>query len=337
MAVSFVAFASTATFTVQEATTLLVVAVTRNAAVGAGATATWDGIALSVANNANDWTQVFYLVDPPAGEGEVIVTGASVEFILSGQYEADGALSFGSAQEGDDNDSFSFSPTGSALMVYSIIAFTTSHTPLASNTERFDTDGSYYCDRIVGSGGTYSVGIASGDEPAGVGALFNEAAAGVEVSAATLTLPSLELTGSATVAVAVGNSTLTLPNIELSGSATVAVGVSAATLTLPSLELSGSATVAVAVSAATLTLPALELSGQAFTEETVEVSAATLTLPALTLSGTITLEAGVGEPVALVTVRSGAASASVSGGGALASGGGGGATAFVRQGSSVVQ
>jgi hypothetical protein len=150
------------------ATYLLVVAAYRSAAVGSGATATFNGSAMSVANNSNAWVQLFYMFNPPEVNGVVSVTGASISEIVTAQYE--NVDSFSTSAQGSV-DSHSFSPGRRALLVFGM-ASTGGSTPLADTEERYDTGGDCYSDRIVTTGGTFEVGASDGSDPDSAAALF---------------------------------------------------------------------------------------------------------------------------------------------------------------------
>jgi hypothetical protein len=264
-----------------NANRLVVVSVCRGAAVGSGSTATYAGGAMSVANNSNPWTQIFYVFNPPVDSNPVVVSGTNITSVTCTIY--DNVASFHSSAQGSTL-SQSLSPTRRALLAFSMSSGGGGITPLADTTERFDTGGDYYADRIVTAAGTFSVGASTGSDPDSAAAAFLGLAdgSGVDIDPGTLTYPGLDLSGSFTVALTVTGS-LTLPGLDLSGSETTAV-VASGSLTLPSLDLSGSETTAVQASG-TLTLPSLDLSGS---ETTAIVAQGSLALPALQLSGSET-------------------------------------------------
>lgn len=190
MAIAFVSFSSGTSgrnIEIVSGTTLLVVGVCRNDAVGSGTTASLGATTLDVANNANDWTQVHYIIDPPVGTAAVAATGTNITNVFAAHYSGD--LSFVSAAQGSVS-SHSFSPTDPALMVFAQSSSSTSHTPLTNNTERYDVSGDYFCDRIEASGGTYSVGVSSSTDPDSTAALFTEASGASLTATAAFTAQS---------------------------------------------------------------------------------------------------------------------------------------------------
>jgi hypothetical protein len=179
----FTSGANTLSVTVESDADILIVGCNRNAATGAGATATYGGVAMQVANNSNDWAQLFYMLNPPAGTANVVVSGTNITSVHAARYSGNAA--FNSSAQGGAL-SHSFSPAGAALMPFTM-AFAGNGTPLAGTLERFDTGGDYYADRVVNAGGTFSVGCSAGDFPDSAAALFDAVVGSVDVTGAVTT------------------------------------------------------------------------------------------------------------------------------------------------------
>lgn len=217
-------------------TTLLVLSVCRNDATGAGSSATLGGVGLNVANNSNDWTQQFYMLNPPEGIAAIAASGSNITNIIATQYT--GVSEFVSSQQGSVL-SHSFSPSRACLMTFSM-AFAGGGTPLAGTEERFDTGGDYYGDRIESAGGTFSVGCSAGGFPDSTAALFLAPDSGDEPNSATMALVGVPVAGSGTGSARL-TSTMALTGAPVAGSGTGSVRLTA-TMALTGAPVAGSGT-----------------------------------------------------------------------------------------------
>lgn len=224
--------------TVPAGTDRLLVAVAEYSSTNAAQSATYGGVAMSVANNANGFVQIFYMLNPPAGSATLAVTGSSVDTVVAAHYT--GVGSFQSGQQASAA-SASFSPNAGGLVVFGMEATSTSHTPLAGTNERVDSAGTYYGDRIVSGSGSVTVGVSSATSPDYAGAIFLDS---VNASG-TPTAPSPSGSGSATPGTGVAG-TPTAPSPTGSGSVDIIVSASG---TPSAPHPTGAGTPAVVVSA----------------------------------------------------------------------------------------
>jgi hypothetical protein len=201
--------------------------------------ATYGGVAMSVATTADGFVQIFYQLAPPVGTATLAVTGTSVDTVIAAHYSGIG--SFQSAQVGT-TASASFSPNTGGVIVFGMEASSTSHTPLSGTNERFDSGGAYYGDNLVSSSGSVSVGVSTATSPDYAGAIFLNS---VNASG-TPTAPSPVGSGSASAGTS-ASGTPTAPHPTVSGTATVTVAASG-TPTAPSPVGSGTPAVVVAAS-----------------------------------------------------------------------------------------
>lgn len=231
--------AASRSVTVAAGTDRLLVAVALSTADTAARSATYNGVAMQVAQTDNGWAQIFYMLSPPVGSATLAVTGANVSTVVAAHYTGVGSFHLG--QEATGAASASFAPTMGGLIVFGMVASSTSHTPVASTNERLDSGGDYYADRIVAAGGSVTVGVSSATDPDYAGAIFRDS---VNVSG-TLTAPLPTVTGSTTgfdgPEVDVGGS-IAAPRPSVSGSVSIIVGVSG-NISAPSPTVSGAVAV----------------------------------------------------------------------------------------------
>lgn len=230
--------AASRSVTVPAGTDRLLVAVAEYSSSNAAQSATYGGVAMSVASTANGFVQIFYMLNPPVGSATLAVTGTSVDTVVAAHYT--GVGSFQSGQQASAA-SASFSPNAGGLIVFGMEASSTSHTPLAGTNERVDSAGTYYADRIVTGSGAVTVGVSTATSPDYAGAIFLDS---VNASG-TPTAPSPSGSGSATPGTG-ASGTPTAPVATASGSADVIVSASG-TPTAP--HPTGAGTPAVVVSA----------------------------------------------------------------------------------------
>jgi hypothetical protein len=227
--------------TVPAGTDRLLVAVALYGSTNAAQSATYGGVAMSVASNANGFVQIFYMLNPPAGSATLAVTGSSVDTVVAAHYT--GVGSFQSGQQASVA-SASFSPNAGGVIVFGMEATSTSHTPLAGTNERLDSAGTYYADRIVSSSGSVTVGVSTATGPDYAGAIFLDS---VNASG-TPTAPSPAGSGAASAGTS-ASGTPTAPSPAGSGSVAITVSASG-TPTAPSPAGSGTPAVVVSASGA---------------------------------------------------------------------------------------
>lgn len=288
---------------VTAGTSLLILAICRNDAVGAGSSATLGGVGLNVANNSNDWTQMFYMLNPPEGIAAIAASGSNITNIIAVQYT--GVSEFVSAQQGSVL-SHSFNPARAAVMPFSM-SFAGGGTPLADTTERFDTGGDYYADRIVASGGTgIAVGCSAGSAPDSVAALFLAPESGDEPNAGTMALTGVAATGSGTGAARL-TSTAALTGVPAAGTGTAAARLTS-TAAFTGAPVAGSGTGSVRLTS-TATLIGVPAAGSGSGSAQLN---ATQSLVGIPTAGTGTASARLASSAALVGVPvSGTGTASV--------------------------
>jgi hypothetical protein len=239
--VSVTTGAASRSVTVPAGTDRLLVVVALYSSSNAAQSATYGGAAMSVANTANGFVQVFYMLAPTVGAATLSVTGSSVDTVVAAHYT--GVGSFQSGQQASAA-SASFSPNTGGVVVFGMEAVSTTHTPLANTNERYDSGGGYYADRLVTSSGAVTVGVSSATSPDYAGAIFLDA--GVNASG-TPTAPSPSGSGAADIVVA-ASGTPTAPHPTASGAANINVVSVAGTPSTPSPTASGAAAVVVSVS-----------------------------------------------------------------------------------------
>jgi hypothetical protein len=235
--------------TVPAGTDRLLVVVALYASTNAAQSATYGGVAMSVATTANGFVQIFYMLAPTAGSATLTVTGSSVDTVVAAHYT--GVGSFQSGQQASAA-SASFSPNTGAVIVFGMEATSTAHTPVANTNERYDTGGGYYADRLVTGSGAVTVGVSSATAPDYAGAIFLDA--GVNASG-TPTAPSPAGAGAADIVVA-ASGTPTAPHPTASGGANINVVSVAGAPSAPRPTAAGAANVVVSASGSvTLTAP----------------------------------------------------------------------------------
>lgn len=214
--------------TVAAGTDRILVAVALSSASTSARTATYNGVSMSVASTANGWAQIFYMLSPPVGTATLAISGANISEVVAAHYT--GVGSFQSGQQAS-TASASFAPNMGGLIVFGMVAGSTSHTPLASTTERLDSGGDYYADRIVTGSGSVNVGVSSATDPDYAGAIF---------------LNSVNASGaaSAPVATAAGAATVTPLVVTVSGAATAPAPTASGSVNVNVVSVSGSVTAA---------------------------------------------------------------------------------------------
>lgn len=235
----------------------VLIAVAYSSAASVARSATYGGVAMSVATTDNDWVQIFYMLDPPEGAATLAVTGTSISVVLAAHYTGIDSFQAGSAQENTGTPSGSFSPTRAALIVTGISSGSASHTPVASTTERYDSGGDWYGERIVAGSGAVTVGASAATDPDFAGAIFLEPVAAVSVSG-TPAAPKPTVAGTASVVVA-ATGTPAAPKPTVSGTASVVVSTSG-TPAAPRPTATGTASV-VASASGTPSAPPPTVSG----------------------------------------------------------------------------
>jgi hypothetical protein len=228
--------------TVPAGTDRLLVAIALSSASTAARTATYNGVSMSVATTANGWVQIFYTLAPTVGSATLAVSGSNISEVIAAHYT--GVGSFQSGQQAS-TASASFSPSWGGVIVFGMVAGTTSHTPLASTTERLDSGGDYYADRIVTGSGSVNVGVSSATDPDYAGAIFLDSV----LASGTPTAPAPAAAGAATITVA-ASGTATAPHPTASGSASVNVVSVSGSVTAALPSVGGLAEVVVSVSGA---------------------------------------------------------------------------------------
>lgn len=236
--------AASRSVTVAAGTDRLLVAVAFSSAATGARSATYNGVAMSVATTANQWVQIFYMLSPPVGSATLAVTGANISTVLAAHYTGIG--SFQAAQQATGVASASFSPNAGGLIVYGQSAGSTSHTAVASTNERHDSGGDWYGDRIVASSGSVTVGTTSATDPDYAGAIFLDS---VGVSGA-INAPKATSAGSAEP----------ITDVSVSGAVTAPVPTVSASLGIV-VSASGAVTAPVATSAGTAAYPTVSVSG----------------------------------------------------------------------------
>lgn len=187
--------AASRSVTVAAGTDRILVAVALSSASTGARTATYNGVSMSVANTANGWAQIFYMLAPPVGTATLAVSGANISTVVAAHYTGIG--SFQSGQQAS-TASATISPNWGGLVVFGMVAATSSHTPLASTTERLDSGGDYYADRIVTGSGSVTVGVSSATDPDHAAAAFLDSV--LASGAFTVSAPSASGAAAITVA-----------------------------------------------------------------------------------------------------------------------------------------
>lgn len=283
--VSVTTGAASRSVTVPAGTDRLLVVVALYSSSNAAQSATYGGVSMSVANTANGFVQIFYLLAPTAGAATLTVTGSSVDTVVAAHYT--GVGSFQSGQQATGVASASFSPNTGGVVVFGMEAVSTTHTPVANTNERYDTGGGYYADRIVASSGAVTVGVSSATSPDYAGAIFLDA--GVNGSG-TPTAPAPTVAGAAAITV-VASGSAAVPAPTVSGNVNVNVVSVAGTPTLPHPTVAGAATVIVSVSGS-VTMPSPSAAG-----ESVGSTHANALVTARGARGAVT----IAQPLALIT------------------------------------
>lgn len=253
--VSFTTGVASRSVTVPAGTDRLLVAIAHSSASTAARTATYNGVSMSVASTANGWTQIFYMLNPPAGSATMAVTGANISSVVAAHYT--GVGSFQSGQAGSVA-SASFSPNMGGAIIFGMVASTTTHTPVASTNER--QEGSdYYADRLVTTSGSVTVGVSSATDPDYAGAIFGDSVN----SSGSINAPVATSTGTATPVTSVSVSgSVNAPKASSAGTAVPIVGVPVdvtGSLNAPVATSTGSASVIVSVSGS-VTAPVASIS-----------------------------------------------------------------------------
>jgi len=251
--VSVTTGAASRSVTVAAGTDRILVAVALYSSTNTAQSATYNGVAMSVANTANGFVQVFYMLSPPVGSATLAVTGSSVDTVVAAHYT--GVGSFQGGQQATGVPSASFSPNTGGVIVFGMEAVSTTHTPVANTNERYDTGGGYYADRLVTGAGAVTVGVSTATSPDYAGAIFLDAgvnasgtpsaplpgvsgAAGIEVSASgSAAAPAPTASGSVNVNVVSVAGSVSAPHPSVSGAAGVSVSVSGSvTVAAPTVD-----------------------------------------------------------------------------------------------------
>jgi hypothetical protein len=273
--------------TVPAGTDRILVAVALYSSTNTAQSATHNGVAMSVANTANGFVQVFYMLSPPVGSATLAVTGSSVDTVVAAHYT--GVGSFQSGQQASVA-SASFSPNTCGVVVFGMEATSTTHTPVANTNERYDSGGGYYADRIVTGSGAVTVGVSSATGPDYAGAIFLDA--GVNASGPP-SAPAPAVSGAATITVSASGGSVAAPHPSAAGGANVAVVSVAGTPSAPHPTAAGVARSIISVSGSvTVAAPAA----------TGRVSTATHPRAVVSAKGPHTSSL-VREPVSLFTAR----------------------------------
>lgn len=285
--VSVTTGAASRSVTVPAGTDRILVVVALYSSTNAAQSATYGGVSMSVANTANGFVQVFYMLSPTVGAATLAVTGSSVDTVVAAHYT--GVGSFQSGQQATGVASASFSPNTGGVVVFGMEAVSTAHTALANTNERYDTGGGYYADRLVTSSGAVTVGVSSATSPDYAGAIFLDA--GVNASG-TPTVAAPSVSGAASIVVSASGSTAA-PAPTAAGEANVAVVSVAGSTSAPRPAVSGAAVAIISVSGS-VTVPAPTADGR--------VSAATHPRSVASAKGPHT-SSTVREPVSRFTAR----------------------------------
>jgi hypothetical protein len=250
--VSVTTGAASRSVTVPAGTDRILVVVALYGSTNAAQSATYGGVSMSVANTANGFVQIFYMLSPTVGSATLTVTGSSVDTVVAAHYT--GVGSFQSGQQASAA-SASFSPNTGGVVVFGMEATSTAHTALANTNERYDTGGGYYADRLVTTSGAVTVGVSSATGPDYAGAIFLDA--GVNASG-TPTVAAPSVSGAAGIVVSASGST-TAPAPTATGGANVAVVSVAGSTSAPRPAVSGAAIAIISVSGSvTMPLPAAD-------------------------------------------------------------------------------
>jgi len=301
--VSHTTGAASRSVTVASGTDRLLVVTALSTADTAARSATYGGVSMSVAQTDNGWAQIFYMLSPTVGSATLAVTGTGISTVVAAHYT--GITSFQSGQEATGVASASFSPNGAALIVFGMVASSTSHTPVASTTERYDTGGDYFAERIVTGSGSVTVGVSSATDPDYAGAIFLEPLAAVSVSG-TPAAPRPTVAGTATITVT-ASGTPSAPKPTVSGSASVIVAASGS-VAAPKPTVAAAASILVSASG-TPSAPAATLSGSATVGEVTPEAAGAPVAPAPSVTGAASvLVTASGTPSAPAPTASGSAS-----------------------------
>lgn len=239
--VSFTTGSASRSVTVPAGTDRLLVVVALYTSANTDQSATYGGVAMSVATTTNDFAQIFYMLAPTVGSATLTVTGSNVDTVVAAHYT--GVGSFQSGQQAS-TASGSFSPNTGGVIVFGMEAVSTTHTPVANTNERYDSGGGYYADRLVTGSGAVTVGVSSATDPDHAGAIFLDA--GVN-SSGTPTAPAPSVSGAANIELA-ASGTPTAPVPTASGNANVNVVSVAGTPSAPVASASGAADVVVSAS-----------------------------------------------------------------------------------------
>jgi len=249
--VSFTTGAASRSVTVPAGTDRLLVAIAHSSASTAARTATYNGVSMSVATTANGWTQIFYMLSPPAGSATMAVSGADISSVVAAHYT--GVGSFQSGQAGSVA-SASFAPNMGGAIVFGMVAGSSSHTPVASTNER--QDGSdYYADRLVTTSGSVTVGVAAATDPDYAGAIFGDSVS----ASGSINAPVATSTGTASTGLSASGS-VTAPKATSSGSVSVIVSVSGS-VAAPAATSTGSALPIIPTVSGSVSAPAPTVSG----------------------------------------------------------------------------
>lgn len=238
--VSFTTGVASRSVTVPAGTDRLLVAIALSSDSVGARTATYNGVSMSVATTANGWVQIFYTLAPPVGSATLAVSGTDVSEVIAAHYTGIG--SFQSGQQAS-TASAAFVPNMGGLIVFGMVAASASHTPLASTTERLDSGGDYYADRIVTGSGSVNVGVSSATDPDYAGAIFLDSA----LASGTPSAPVATAAGAATIEVA-ASGTPTAPAPTASGSVDVDVVAVSGSVSAPAPSVGGLAEPVVSVS-----------------------------------------------------------------------------------------
>jgi hypothetical protein len=136
---------------------------------------TYNGVALTVGHNTNDYIKLFYMLDPPEGSN-ALATDGDYTHAVAVHYTGVDSFQVGSADTASAASISRTTSTDGALIVCAIAADPTDFTVLADTNERYDgtgdNNGHWVGDRIAGTAGNYTVGTSNATTPDILAAVF---------------------------------------------------------------------------------------------------------------------------------------------------------------------
>ncbi len=161
-------------------------------------TPTWNGVAMSIAHNSNDFCHIYYVLSPAEGANTMASAGAYTD-VACLHYTGVGGFQAASGGTASTATISRTTSTDNALIVAGIAADAANFTPATSCNERYDgtggNDGNCVVDRIAGAAGSYTVGVASATFPDIVACVFSEAAASAIDVSGSATFPLMTASG----------------------------------------------------------------------------------------------------------------------------------------------